>query len=256
MIPSMFTRAIVRKPGPDFGLGLTTADLGPPSYPLILEQHAAYVAALRRLGLEIVVLEPAPGFPDAYFVEDPAVVTPEAAVIANPGAPSRRGEENTLEPVLARFRRTVRIQAPATLDGGDVLAAGGRYFVGLSERTNAGGARALGRILEEQGISWTGVPVGAGLHLKSGVNSLGGNALVLNEALAGQAAFAGFDRIVLDPGDEYAANTLWINGHLLMPAGFPRARRKLEALGLPVHELEVSEVRKMDGGLTCMSLRF
>jgi dimethylargininase len=252
----MFSRAIVRQPGPDFACGLTTADLGPPSYPLILEQHAAYVAALRGLGLEVTVLDPAPGFPDAYFVEDPAVVTPEVAVISNLGAPSRRGEEATLEPVLARFRRTVRLPAPARLDGGDVLAADGRYFVGVSERTNADGARALGRILESHGYAWTAVPVGAGLHLKSGVNSLGGRTLVLTERLAGQAAFAGFDRIVLDPGDEYAANTLWINGLLLMPAGFPRARRKFEALGLPVLELDVSEARKMDGGLTCLSLRF
>lgn len=252
----MFSRAIVRTPGPDFGLGLTTADLGPPSYPLILGQHAAYVAALRGLGLDVTVLDPAPGFPDAYFVEDPAVVIPEAAVISNPGAPSRRGEGDTLEPVLARFRPIERFAPPATLDGGDVLEAGGRYFIGVSDRTNADGARALGRILEAHGRAWTVVPVGAGLHLKSSANSLGGRALVLTEALAREAAFGGFDRIVLDPGDEYAANTLWINGRLLMPAGFPRARRKIEALGLPVRELDVSEVRKMDGGLTCLSLRF
>jgi dimethylargininase len=252
----MFTRAIVRRPGPDFGEGLTKADLGPPSYKRMQRQHAAYVEALRECGLEIEVLGAEPGFPDAYFVEDPAVVMPFAAVMTNPGAPSRRGEGRTLEPVLARYRPLVRILSPATLEGGDVLAVGVRFFIGISERTNAEGARALGRILEEHGQAWTGIPVGAGLHLKSSVNSLGGKALVLTAALAGHKAFAGFDRIVLDPGDEYAANVLWLNDRLLMPAGFPRARRKLETLGLPIRELETSEVRKMDGGLTCMSLRF
>jgi len=252
----MFTQAIVRNPGPDCGRGLTTANLGPPSYPRLLAQHAAYVAALRESGLDVTVLEAAPGFPDAYFVEDPAVVTPGAAVIANSGAPTRRGEGASLEPVLARFRPIARIVPPATLDGGDVLEAGGRWFIGLSERTNAAGAEALGRILEAHGQAWTAIAVGAGLHLKSSVNALGGKALVLTEALAREAAFAGFDRIVLDPGDEYAANTLWVNGRLLMPAGFPGARRKLGAAGLPIRELDVSEVRKMDGGLTCLSLRF
>ena len=253
----MFTRAIVRRPGPDFGLGLTTAaDFGPPSYGLILKQHAAYVDVLRECGLEIEVLDAEPGFPDAYFVEDPAVVTPLVAVMTNPGATSRRGEGRMLESVLARHRPLARILPPATLEGGDVLAADGRFFIGISERTNAEGARALGRILEEHGQAWTAIPVGAGLHLKSSVNSLGGRALVLTAALAGHEAFAGFDQIVLDPGDEYAANTLWLNGCLLMPAGFPRARRKFETLSLPVRELGTSEVRKMDGGLTCMSLRF
>jgi dimethylargininase len=252
----MFSRAIVRAPGPDFARGLTTADLGPPSYPLLLAQHAAYVAALRGLGLDVEVLEPLPGFPDAYFVEDPAVVTRDAAVICRPGAPSRRGEEAALEPALARFRPIERLGPPATLDGGDVLEAGGRWFIGLSERTNEAGALSLGALLAARGRAWTAVAVGAGLHLKSSVNSLGGRALVLTEALAGHPAFADYDRIVLDAGDDSAANTLWINGTLLVPAGFPRARRKIEALGRPVLELDVSEVRKMDGGLTCMSLRF
>jgi dimethylargininase len=252
----MFIRAIVRRPGPEFGLGLTTADLGPPSYDRMRRQHGAYVDVLRECGLEVEVLDSEPDYPDAYFVEDPAVVTPFVAVMTNPGAPSRRGEGRTLEPVLARYRTIARILPPAALEGGDVLAAGGRFFIGISERTNAEGARALGRILEEHGQAWTSIPVGAGLHLKSSVNSLGGRALVLTAALAGHEAFARFDRIVLDPGDEYAANTLWLNGRLLMPAGFPRARRKIEALGLPVREIETSEARKMDGGLTCLSLRF
>jgi len=252
----MFTHAIVRKPGRNFGQGLTTADLGPPDFDLIVRQHEAYVRALRSFGLEVIVLEAEADYPDAYFVEDAAVVTPNVAVITNPGAASRRGEEKRIEPVLAQFRKTVRIAAPGTVEGGDVLMAGNHFFVGISERTNAEGGRQLGRILEENGHTWTPVMVKTGLHLKSSVNELGRNALLITEALAGHEAFKDFKKIILEPGEEYAANTLWINGHLLMPAGFPSVRKKLSAFGLSIVELDVSEVRKMDGGLTCMSLRF
>jgi dimethylargininase len=252
----MFTHAIVRKPGSNFGQGLTTANLGRPDFDLIVRQHEAYVRTLRSIGLEVIVLEAEPDYPDAYFVEDAAVVTPNVAVITNPGAPSRRGEEKSIEPTLARFRKTVRIVAPGTVEGGDVLMAENHSFIGISERTNAEGARQLGRILEENRYTWTPVMVGAGLHLKSSVNELGRNTLLIREALAGHEAFKNFKKIVLDPGEEYAANTLWINDNLIMPAGFPSVRKKLSALGLPIIELDVSEVRKMDGGLTCMSLRF
>jgi len=252
----MFSQALVRKPGHNFGQGLTTANLGLPDFDLILNQHEAYVGALRSIGLEVIVLEAEPDYPDAYFVEDTAVVTPEVAVITNPGAPSRRGEEKTIEPVLARFRKTIRIKPPGTVDGGDVLMAENHFFVGLSERTNPEGARQLGGILDGHGHTWTTVPVGAGLHLKSSVNYLSERTLVLTEALAKHEAFRGFKKFILEPGEEYAANTLWLNDHLIMPAGFPGARKKLETLGLPIIELDTSEVRKMDGSLTCLSLRF
>lgn len=256
MMPAQpFTRAIVRRPGADAGRGLTTAGLGPPDFSLLLEQHAAYIRTLRSLGLEVIVLDPAPGFPDAYFVEDAAVVLPEMAVVTNPGAPSRRGEAALIEPVLARYRRTVRVEPPGTLDGGDVLAVGNRFFIGLSARTNAEGAEQLGRILAGHGLSWTPVVVAGGLHLKSGICALGDDTLVLAESLADDRAFGGHRRIVLSPGEEYAANSLWVNGSVLTPAGFPSVRAKLARLGLPVIELEMSEVRKMDGGLTCLSLR-
>ncbi len=252
----MFTHAITRKPGENFAQGLTSANLGPPSYALILEQHAAYLERLRSLGLEVVVLDPEPDYPDGYFVEDAAIVTPRLAVITRPGAASRRGEEITIQPVLARYLPTVQIQAPGTVDGGDVLMVGSHFFVGLSERTNPEGAAQLGRSLEEHGYTWVALPVGAGLHLKSSVNSLGGDTLLITPELADYDEFADYDRIILDADEAYAANTLWVNDTLLTPKGFPKTRRKLEATGLEVIELDVSEVRKMDGGLTCMSLRF
>lgn len=252
----MLTHAITRKPGENFVHGLTTSNLGRPNYELIVKQHQAYIETLRSLGLEVFVLDALPDYPDAYFVEDPAVVTPEVAVITNLGAESRKGEEAAIEPVLARYRPTVRIQTPGTIEGGDVLMVGSHFFIGLSDRTNQAGAEQLGRILEEYGHTWTVVPVGAGLHLKSSVNYVGKNTLLVTEEFAGLDQFKGYDRIILDRAEAYAANTLLINECLLTPKGFPDTRHKLEGLGLEIIELDVSEVRKMDGGLTCMSLRF
>jgi dimethylargininase len=253
---AVFTRAIVRTPGPDAADGLTTALLGRPELPLLLAQHTAYVETLRSLGLAVTVLPPLPGCPDAYFVEDAAVVTPEVAVITRPGAPSRRGETVSIASALESFLPIARIEPPGTLEGGDVLRVGDRVFIGFSDRTNDEGARQLVRILDRHGYEGILVPVGAGLHLKSSLNSLGGRHLVVAAGFESGSAFADYNLIALDPGDEYAANTLFINGSLLLPSGFPRARRKLEPLGLPIREVETSEMRKMDGGLTCLSLRF
>jgi dimethylargininase len=252
----MFTKALVRTPGENFGRGLTTSRLGPPSYELILNQHGAYIETLRSLGLEVIVLPAEPRHPDGYFVEDTAVVTPHLAVITNPGAPSRRGEEATIEPVLSGYRRTFRVRPPAMIDGGDVLMVENHFFIGVSERTNRDGALALGRLLEKHGHTWSAVKVGSGLHLKSSVNYLGQGTLIVTPAYAGREEFKAYSKVILDKKEGYAANTLWLNGTLLTPAGFPKVRPKLEPLGLPIIELDVSEVRKMDGGLTCLSLRF
>jgi dimethylargininase len=253
---NQFTHAVVRRPGENFAHGLTTSRLGTPSYELMIKQHNAYIETLRSLGLDVIVLDPQPDYPDAYFVEDTAVVTPDAAIITNPGAETRRGEEDTIEPVLARYRNTLRISAPGTLDGGDVLMVDTHFFVGISERTNKEGAEQLGSILEEFGNTWTAIPVEAGLHLKSSVSYVGKNTLLLTKEFADHHQFEGYDRIVLDPAEEYAANSLLTNDCLIMPKGFPVTRKKLEALDLEIIELNVSETRKMDGGLTCMSLRF
>jgi dimethylargininase len=252
----MFTNAITRLPGENFADGLTTADLGQPNYPLILQQHREYRKALLSLGLDIVVLPAEPHYPDAYFVEDPAVITPKIAVITHPGAPSRQGEEITLEPILKYYRPIFRIVPPGTLDGGDILMVGNHFFIGLSERTNAEGAAQLASHLDRAGHTSETVPVGAGLHLKSSVNYVGKDTLLINSLLAEKPAFAPYHKILVDDDEAYAANTLWINDTLLMPVGFPKTHRKLSMLNLRIIELDVSEVRKMDGGLTCMSLRF
>lgn len=250
-----FTNAVLRLPGPNLGEGLTTAAMGAPDHALALAQHARYVTALEEAGVRTTVLEPLSAFPDAHFVEDAAVVTPEVAVIARLGAPPRRGEEAFIEPALARHRSTVRIREPGTLDGGDVLVAGRRVLVGLSERTNERGAIQLRETLSPLGYEVVAVAVGGGLHLKSSVNLVSEETLLVARAFVGHPALAGFRQLAVAAGDEYSANVLWVNERLLMPAGFPRTRALLEPIGTPIVELDVSEFRKMDGGLTCLSIR-
>ncbi len=253
----MFTRAIARKPGKNFAQGLTTTlSEDPPDYDTLVKQHKAYLNVLESIGLEVILLDALPDHPDAYFVEDTAVVTAEVAVITNPGAKARRGEEQTIAQVLARYCKTDNIRAPGTVDGGDVLQVGKHFFIGVSERTNPEGANQLGRILDGYGYTWTTIAVSAGLHLKSSVNYVGKNTLLVTEDFANHEKLGGYKKIVIDSHEAYAANTLLVNGRLLMPAGHPGTRKKLETLQLEIIELDTSEVRKMDGGLTCMSIRF
>jgi dimethylargininase len=253
----MFTHAITRKPCKNFARGLTTtASSGPADYGVMLKQHAVYLEALSAAGLDVIVLDPQPDYPDAHFVEDTAVVTADVAVITIPGAEARRGEEESIVPALAEFRKIERIQAPGTVDGGDVLQVGNHFFIGISERTNPEGAAQLGRILQRYGNTWTTVTVGAGLHFKSSVNYVGKNTLLVTSDFTALAPLKEYDQMVLDRAESYAANTLLVNEHLLIPAGYPKTYEQLKTLGLNMIELEISEVRKMDGGLTCMSLRF
>jgi dimethylargininase len=253
---TQFTQAIVRQPGPNCVAGLTTSALGPPDYDRLLTQHQRYVDVLCELGLWVEELPAEPDYPDAYFVEDPAVITPEVAIITLPGAAARQGEQKSIAPILARHRPLAHIEPPGHLEGGDVLIVGRQVFVGQSQRTNEAGAGQLASILLEYGYTTTIVPVGPGLHLKSSVNLVAPNTLLLTADFAAKPAFAGFQHIVVDDEEAYACNSLLVNGSLITPAGFPRTRTRLEVLGQPVIALDVSEVQKMDGGLTCMSLRF
>lgn len=252
---SMFTKAIVRRPGPEFSSGITSASLGLPDFELVLEQHARYCEALESCGLELAVMESDPEYPDCPFVEDTAVVTEHVAVISRPGAERRRGEERAVEEVISAYRPIERIERPGTLDGGDVLQVGKRVFVGLSERTNYEGTRQLGSILDRHGYAVTVVPVGEMLHLKSGVNHAGGTALAITGGLAKLDPFSGFDLVRVPREEAYATNCLFVNGRLLVAKGFPLALAAFHELGREIVELDVSEFRKMDGGLTCLSIR-
>lgn len=246
--------AITRKPGKNFSDGITTSDLGRPDYHKALEQHTVYCDTLRKCGLEVITLEADERFPDGCFVEDTAVVIPEVAVITRPGAESRRGEEEEIRKVLERHRKIEQIIAPGTLDGGDILRAESHFHIGLSQRTNREGAIQLANILSEYGYTSSLVEVQSGLHLKSGIAYTGGGRFIGVEDLrfvAGKAEF-----LLLDAEESYSANCLRINEFLLIPKGFPKAKKMLEAIWYNLIELDMSEFRKMDGGLTCLSIVF
>jgi dimethylargininase len=251
-----FTRALCRKPGPDLAGGITTSKLGKPDFALACDQFDLYVSLLKECGLEVTVLEALDGYPDAHFIEDTAVVTSDVVVITSPGAASRQGEQHSIAKAMAAHLPLAHIESPGTLDGGDVLMIGTHFLIGISDRTNEEGARQLGAILESHGNTWQVVPVAAGLHFKSSVNLVGPNTLLVTKAFAGREELAVFEQIIVPPDEEYAANTLLINGRLIMPVGYPQTREMLEALYQPITELNTSEFRRMDGGLTCLSLRF
>lgn len=256
----MFTRAIVRPPAPNFSQGLTTAGLGAPDYERALKQHEAYCAALAQCGLTITRLDPDPDFPDSTFVEDTAILTSRCAIFARPGAPSRRGEVASTRRSLAHFFPALTaIESPGTVDGGDVCEAGNHFFIGLSERTNEAGAQQLAELLAPFGYSCTFVnilDIPGLLHLKSGLAYLGDNRLVIAEALAGRAEFTSYDQIIVSCAEEYAANCVTVNDHVLVAAGYPSFTAKLRALGYQTITLDMTEFQKMDGGLSCLSLRF
>ena len=257
----MFRRAIVRPPGSNFADGLTTVNLGVPDYRTALAQHAAYCTALEKLGLALTRLPADVGHPDSTFVEDAAVLTPrDAAILTRPGAPSREGEVAAIEAALSGFYRTFsRIEAPGTLDGGDVCEAGDHYFLGISARTNREGARQLAAILATGGFTSSfvdirGVP--GILHLKSGLAWLSGRCLAVIGALAADPAFSGWELLRLSPEEDYAANLVVVNDAVLVASGFPKLAKAVANLGWHSVALDMSEFRKMDGGLSCLSLRF
>jgi dimethylargininase len=252
-----FTKAIVRTPCAALINGITTADLGLPDYAVALQQHAAYVKALENCGLEVLILPADEGFPDSTFVEDVALCTRTCAVVTNPGAPSRNGERALIGEALRQFYPQLEeILTLGTLDAGDVMMVGGHFYIGLSERTNTEGAAQLIAILERHGMSGQAVPLQFVLHLKTGISYLENNQLLVCGEFVDDPTFAKFDRIVVETDESYAANCLWINDTVLVPAGFPKALAKIEALGYATIVLEMSEFEKVDGGLSCLSLRF
>jgi dimethylargininase len=256
----MFTRAIVRPPAPNFAEGLTTADLGAPNYQRALKQHKDYCGALGQCGLTLIRLEADPRHPDSTFVEDTAVLTREYAILARPGAPSRTGEVARIRDVLADFYPSLfSIQPPGTLDGGDVCEAGNHFFIGISERTNEAGAQQLAELLAQFGCTASLIDIRglrSILHLKSGLSYLGDNRLAVIEALADRLEFCSYDLIRVNDHEMYAANCIRVNDHVLMASGHPILAGKLRELGYQTITLDMTEFQKMDGGLSCLSLRF
>jgi dimethylargininase len=252
-----FTRAIVRLPAANFAQGLSTVSLGIPDFAIVLEQHARYCEALEECGLSLTVLDPDPDHPDSTFVEDTAVLTPNRAVITRPGASSREGEAAAMRTVLRRFYPSLaEIAAPGTLDGGDICETGACFFIGVSHRTNHEGARQLAAALDAPSAVIDIRAMNTILHLKSGIASIGANTLVVIDELAGNKLFDGYELIRVADHESYAANCVRVNDRVLVPTGYPLLTSELKARGFNPLSLEMSEFQKMDGGLSCLSLRF
>lgn len=217
-------------------------------------QHRQYEAALEALGCTVQRLPSLPNRPDAVFVEDTAVLLDEIAVIARPGAPSRRAETESVSEALTAYRPTVPIMAPGTLDGGDVLRVGRRIFVGESERTNLAGINQLRALVAPFGYTVTGVPLRDCLHLKTAVTQVADKTLLINRDWVETAVFTECDLIDVDPAEPMAANALLLGESVIFPNAFPRTRQRLEAHGIAVYGVDVDELAKAEGGVTCCSL--
>jgi dimethylargininase len=252
----IFAHAIVRKPCPEMVDGLTTAGLGKPDFEKALEQHSRYVEILKECGLQVTVLEADSKYPDSTFIEDVAICTSECAIITNPGAPSRNGEKEGIIPVLQQFyKNTEEIKSPGTLDAGDVMMVGTHFYIGISGRTNHQGADQLINILRKYKLTGTKIPLKEMLHLKTGLSYLENNNLLISGEFIFNPEFEKYSRIVVESEEQYAANSLWINDTVLVPKGFPATKNKIESSGYRTIVVDVSEFRKLDGGLSCLSLR-
>jgi dimethylargininase len=220
------------------------------------EQHRAYQRLLEKCGARVISLPAEAALPDSMFVEDPAMVLDELAVIFPLGTESRRAEAASIAPALSKFRKLVHVKLPGTAEGGDILHVGRQVFAGLSSRTSAEGIRQLASLLAPYGYEVISVPVTGCLHLKSAVTFLGRNTLLANRAWFDTKPFAGFEWIDVDPQEPHAANALAIHDTVIFPASFPRTRASIEARGFQVTPLDISELQKAESGLTCSSLLF
>jgi dimethylargininase len=252
-----FSRAIVRRPGRSLIAGITEANQGIPDYGNALKQHREYINALVHCGLIVETLDAVEAFPDSVFIEDIAVMTPHCAIITRPGAPARSGEIEGMRTVLGSYRQEIEdIKAPGTLEGGDVMQINSHYYIGLSARTNRAGAEQLITILEKYGMSGSTVSLSEFLHLKTGVTSVAENTLIAAGEFVDKNEFTSFKILKTGESENEAANCIRINDYILMPAGCPEAYQLLSSQGVKVIEIDISEFAKLDGGLTCLSLRF
>jgi dimethylargininase len=219
-------------------------------------QHHAYEEALRTLGVDVHPLPEQPDLPDSVFVEDTAIILDECAVLTRPGADSRKPEVESIAQALAPFRTLFQVQAPGTVDGGDVLTVGKHIFVGLTTRSNQSAIDQMQAFLKPYGYTVTGVPVTGCLHLKSAVTQLAEKALLINPAWVEKSAFPGMDFLEVDPSEPSAANVLMVGEWLVYQPAYPKTLKRLEAAGFHPVLVDASELAKAEGALTCCSLLF
>ena len=247
------TRGISRRMGE---CELSYQERQPIDIGLARAQHNRYEECLAALGCQIIRLREEPDLPDSVFVEDAAIVLDELAIITRPGAESRRRETSSIDLALRPYRRMVHIEPPGILDGGDVLRIGKRLYIGLSRRTNEDAIRQLRILLDQENYSLSVIPVQGCLHLKSAVTWLGGDTLLINHNWVNAAAFGDMRRVEVAGGEPCAANAISIDGKVVFPAEYPATRSILESRGIEVYPIDVSEIIKAEGGVTCCSLLF
>jgi dimethylargininase len=253
-----FTRAITRKPAPGVIHGLRAEDSGDPDFAQMLLDHADYVANLQQAGAAVTELPALEKFPDSVFVEDVALCLPEVAVLMRPGAPSRAGEVAQMAPVLRdMFEQVIALEGPGFIEGGDILVTSTEILVGRSARTDSAGIAELAKIVKHWDYRLREVMTPAGvLHFKTDCSLLDATTILSTPRLDATGCFEGYRVIHTVSGEEAAANSIRYNDLVLMPAGFPRTHERLLAAGYEVREINNSECAKLDGGMSCLSLRF
>ncbi len=253
----MFKRAIVRTPGKSLINGLTSASLGKPNYELALNQHNEYVKTLEECGLEVIVLAADEQYPDSTFVEDAALLTKNCAIITNPGAESRKGEITEIKKIVENYYTNIEeVKAPGTVEAGDIMMVGSHFYIGLSKRTNQNGAQQVINYLVEHGMTGSIVSLEKVLHLKTGLAYLEQNNLVACGEFLSKEEFQKFNLLRINDDESYAANCIWVNNIVIIPKGYSNAKAVIENAGYTTKEVDVSEFKKLDGGLSCLSLRF
>ena len=254
----MFKNAIVKRPGHSLVDGITsTPKLGKPNYEIAIKQHDAYIEALKFCGVEVTVLQADERFPDSCFIEDVSVCTKKFAMIARPGAISRRGEEKEIIEAIKKYYNDLEyIKEPGTLEGGDVMMVKDHFYIGLSKRTNREGAEQLIKALGKYGMSGSIVEMSEMLHLKSGLAYLEDNVLLVAGEFLNNLEFKKFNKIIIDENETYSANCIRVNDYVLVTAGYPKTKEKIETAGFKTIVVDTSEYRKLNGGLSCLSLRF
>ncbi len=253
-----FTRAITRRPAGSIVNGIRAEDTGAPDLEQMLADHAHYVATLKATGAEVIELPPLKAYPDAVFVEDTALCLPQGAVLMRPGARSRMGEVAEMKPALRAAYEDVRqIEENGHIEGGDILVTGREILVGRSDRTDAAGVAQLNEITAEWGYTLREVftPPGV-LHFKTDCSLLDGETILSTMRLDKSGCFEGYRVLHVADGEEAAANSIRFNRYVLCPAGFPRTAEMLNNAGYDVVEINNSECAKLDGGMSCLSLRF
>lgn len=256
----MFKNVIVKKPSKSMVDGITSApELGKPNYELALKQHESYIEALKSCNVDVTVLESDEEFPDSCFVEDTAVITKNCAIICNPGAKSRNKEIEAIKKTLKKFFTEDNIEYityPGTIDGGDVMMVGNHFYIGKSLRTNKEGANQFIEKLNKYGYTGSIVELDKVLHLKTGLAYLEHNNLLVAGEFVFKEEFKDFNKIIISEDESYSANCIWVNDNVIIPYGYKKTKIAIENAGYRVIEVDTSEYKKLDGGLSCLSLRF